>query len=586
MAEETVWVKKVNTARVDGRICSWASGFHPEKLPCRLDGGFLNGSYNVGQRIVFDDGTTWFLRLPRASSISPEHADEKVAMEVEALFLIREKTSIPVPKIHAWGLAGENQLDLGPFILMDFINGICLHDVFGGGDSRLLKEEISEANIEYVYRQMAQFMLQLFKVDFNQIGSLPTLKTRFPAPGRPLTWKGHEILRVGGVNAFGDWAHNLQSTRRYFEYINKQDWQQLLLQPNSIAGPRSARSRYAALNILKSLIPELTNTPYDRGPFKLICDDFGMANVIVRSKDDLTITGLLLDRPVNDEWDFEEGEAPKATDRYFKCLEIFLRVLEEEETRMTESGRRELTELVKWSRDTGAMWLHMLLSSGFFDNLTFPCMQLRKHKGAKWWDERMTDQGDTEEVEKFVADKLKDLAAYDEIKDKVEHYKTLMDNEEMSAEDFISTQILTQKPKTVYGNDYLANCSGVDVFNALTGKPADNTHIDYFQGYSQFHEHGLPRRLPIEEEQKIDADPQLVTKATEIRNAESDDDIKRLKRDYNILKRKIYAMMFQQFQSEWVQNQRDWTILTRGRERPDLVEETAGKQALCKLMPE
>ncbi|KAE8413581.1 hypothetical protein BDV36DRAFT_286872 [Aspergillus pseudocaelatus] len=77
-------------------------------------------------------------------------------------------------------------------------------------------------------------------------------------------------------------------------------------------------------------------------------------------------------------------------------------------------------------------------------------------------------------------------------------------------------------------------------------------------GYSQFHEHGLPRRLPIEEEQKIDADPQLVTKATEIRNAESDDDIKRLKRDYNVLKRRIYASMYQQFQSEWAQNQRDW----------------------------
>lgn len=91
----------------------------------------------------------------------------------------------------------------------------------------------------------------------------------------------------------GDWAHGLQSTRQYFEYVNNQDWQQLLLQPNSIAGPLSARSRYAALNILKSLIPELTNTTYDCGPFKLICDDFGMANVIVRSKDDLTITGVV-----------------------------------------------------------------------------------------------------------------------------------------------------------------------------------------------------------------------------------------------------------------------------------------------------
>ncbi|KAH1515606.1 hypothetical protein KXW39_000824 [Aspergillus fumigatus] len=460
MAEETVWVKKVNTARVDGRICSWASAFHPEKLPCRLDGGFLNGSYNVGQRILFDDGTTWLLRLPRASSVSPEYADEKVAMEVEALFLIREKTSIPVPKIYAWGPAEQNELGLGPFILMEFISGVCLNDVFGGGDSRLLKEEISETDIAYVYRQMARFMLQLFKIDFSCIGSLPTPKTRLAVPSRPLTWKGHEILRVGGVNVFGEWAHGFTSTRQYFEYVNNQDWRQLLLQRNSIAGPRSARSRYAGLNILKSLIPELINTNYDRGPFKIICDDFGLANVMVRSKDDLTIIGvvdiewvyagpaqlfgsapwwLLLDRPVNDEWDFEEGEAPKATDRYFKCLEIFIHVLEEEEIRMTENGSRELSELVRWSRDTGAMWLHMLLSSGFFDTLSFPYMQLRKHKGAQWWDERMDYHEHTEEVEKFVAAKLKDLAAYDEIKGKVDHLKVLMDNEEMAIEDFISS---------------------------------------------------------------------------------------------------------------------------------------------------
>lgn len=111
-------------------------------------------------------------------------------------------------------------------------------------------------------------------------------------------------------------------------------------QPNSIAGPYSARQRYASLKILESLIPELTNTTYDQGPFELICDDMGPANSMVRSKDDLTITGvidlewvyagpaqlfasvpwwLLLDRPVNDEWDFDEDCEPlKATDRYFK----------------------------------------------------------------------------------------------------------------------------------------------------------------------------------------------------------------------------------------------------------------------------
>lgn len=202
-AEEADWVNKVNMARADGRICNWARGYHPQKLPCQLVGGFLNGSYNLGQKLAFDDGTIWFLRLPRVSSISPEYADEKVAMEVEALHLVLEKTSIPVPEVYAWGLARENQLGLGPFILMEFINGVCLNDVFGGKDSRLLKEETPDADVEYVYKQMAQFMLQLFKIDFDQIGSLPTPKTKYAVPSRPLTWKAHEILRVGGVNTLG-----------------------------------------------------------------------------------------------------------------------------------------------------------------------------------------------------------------------------------------------------------------------------------------------------------------------------------------------------------------------------------------------
>ncbi|PIG79058.1 hypothetical protein AARAC_008064 [Aspergillus arachidicola] len=168
--------------------------------------------------------------------------------------------------------------------------------------------------------------------------------------------------------------------------------------------PRSARSRYASLKILESPILELVNTTYYRGPFKLIYDDFGLGNVIVRSKDDLTITGVvdmkwvyagpaqlfgsapwwpLMDRPVNEEWDFEEKDAPDATDRYFKYLEIFIWVLSDEEDKMTGNGRKELTELVKWSKDSGAMWLRMLLSSGFFDTPTFPCMQLQKFNGTE-----------------------------------------------------------------------------------------------------------------------------------------------------------------------------------------------------------
>lgn len=202
-AEEAIWIAKVNEARLSGHLCSWMSTFHSEQLDCYLDGGFLNGSYNLCQKFIFNDGTTWLLRLPRVSSICHRYADEKVIMEVEALDIIRRRTTIPVPGVNAWGRAEHNPLGLGPFLIMDFIHGISLTRLLTAPDSRLLKEDISDDHIEFLYRQMAGFMLQIFKIDFDHIGSLPTLRTGASVPVRPLTWKVHDILHAGGVDTFG-----------------------------------------------------------------------------------------------------------------------------------------------------------------------------------------------------------------------------------------------------------------------------------------------------------------------------------------------------------------------------------------------
>lgn len=201
--EEGIWVDKINEARTNGGLCAWLTTLLPGQASCRLDGGFLNGSYNLCQKLVSNNGTALLLRFPRISSVSSNYADEKVAMEVEALDLIRKKTTIPIPEVHAWGLAEANPLGLGPFILMEFIDGVCLKELFLGEESRLLKEEISDCNVESIYRQMANFMLQLFNIDFPHIGSLPTPTTGFSVPIRPLTWKAHDIIQNGGVNTFG-----------------------------------------------------------------------------------------------------------------------------------------------------------------------------------------------------------------------------------------------------------------------------------------------------------------------------------------------------------------------------------------------
>ncbi|KAK7417666.1 hypothetical protein QQZ08_011552 [Neonectria magnoliae] len=408
--QQSAWVDRVNAARVDGRICHWVSTLHPDRLPCQLDGGFLHGAYNVCQKFIFNDGTTQILRFPRVGAICDKYADEKIAMEVEVLSLIRERTSIPVPAICSWGLAANNPLGLGAFILMEFIKGVSanhfLRDPKAAVHTRLTREDISEVDVEVLFRQIARFQLQLFELDFDQIGSLPTPKTSFSAPIRPLTWKVHDITQTGGVNTFGDRAKGFPTTTEYFQYILGQDWEQLIRQPNSVTGPYNAEMRYTSFKVLQSLAPRMVNGRYNRGPFKLICDDLGLANLILKSEDDLTVVGvvdlewsyigpaqlsasapwwLLQDRPINQEWDCDDNQPPDVAARYFKYLEIYKRVLEEEESKRLGHEKKEVSKLVKWSEDSGAMWFHMLLSCGFNDTYSFPFTQLRQHIGVDKW---------------------------------------------------------------------------------------------------------------------------------------------------------------------------------------------------------
>jgi len=219
------------------------------------------------------------------------------------------------------------------------------------------------------------------------------------------------------------------------------------------------KSKFTAFKVLKSLINDLVNAKYDRCKFKLICDDLGLANLIVRGSEDLTVIGvvdlewsyigpaqlfgsapwwLLQDRPVNSAWDCNDDEPPKIATRYFKYLEIFIRVLEEEEAKIPRHKEGELSSLVKWSQASGAMWLHILLLSGFNDHRNFPFTQLRRHLGATEWAKREKEFDNTEELEAFAARKVSNLDDYDEALEKMEEDKALVDSEQMTKDEFIA----------------------------------------------------------------------------------------------------------------------------------------------------
>jgi hypothetical protein len=129
----------------------------------------------------------------------------------------------------------------------------------------------------------------------------------------------------------------------------------------------------------------------------------------------------------------------------------------------------------------------------------------------------------------------------------------------------------------------------VDTVNSLLGNKPDTTLADYFQGFSQFHERGLPCELPAERLTELKCDPVLIEIDREIEVAKAygtAEEIQNLERKRKNERRKIYAAELRNFQTEWVQERQEWKILTRGKLSPDVTERTTEKQALCNVMPE
>ena len=145
----------------------------------------------------------WMMRFPIPGAVM--HRDTKVRHEVAVMEYLYKKTSIPVPKIVAWGTEEENIFpSVGPFIIMENVEGRPLYDVLRGvpidevfrkrtadefleelaqkaankeGDNELLSPDVDDNTLAKIYRQMANVYLELAEHDFDMIGSLSRTST-------------------------------------------------------------------------------------------------------------------------------------------------------------------------------------------------------------------------------------------------------------------------------------------------------------------------------------------------------------------------------------------------------------------------
>jgi hypothetical protein len=114
-------------------------------------------------------------------------------------------------------------------------------------------------------------------------------------------------------------------------------------------------------------------------------------------------------------------------------------------------------------------------------------------------------------------------------------------------------------------------------------------HIEYFQGYGQFREVGLPQELPAELEEAILQREELTSLRAHIARCgkgESTEDVNFYKNEYRKTLTSIRQSELHRYQTQWVRERRDQRILSRGKNPHESLQSDACTRALTLIMPE
>ncbi|OAR00278.1 hypothetical protein LLEC1_06100 [Akanthomyces lecanii] len=396
--------------------------------------GFLKGSFNFSFRFKFSDGgPDAIIRFPKPGHIAMALRDEKVANEVRVMEYLSQSTTIPIPHVHSWGFTSESPQQFGPFIVMDFIEGALLSTVLKQptkSDQEVMAwhPSIDNAILDKIYRQIADYLLQLSQLKFPRIGAITKDDDTWSITKRPLTYNMNELATVAGC------SHDLFPTSTfdrasdYLKSVAREHLVHLRTQRNLADDAEIARARFIARHRFAQLVPKYYID--DAGPFIPYCDDLRPANVLV-DPDTFQITAvldfeftnvmpaqftydppwwLLLSGP--EAW-LDRGAVEEFQDLYKPRMEQFLRALEQFEGTSVQRGQRPaeppLSARMRESWSSGRFWFDLAARKSFeLDAIYWAVL----HDGGSGIE--LLDEDARAEMEPFVENKMKQLKAYKE----------------------------------------------------------------------------------------------------------------------------------------------------------------------------
>lgn len=348
---------------------------------------------------------------------------------------VAQKTTIPVPRVISWGSTKESPQQLGPFIIMDYVDGTRLSTLLkqptqNDEDDVVLNPDIDNTTLDTVYNQIADYMVQLAALDFRSIEAIsegPTSNT-WSVTGRPLTYNMNELATVSGYPIHKFSTTQFLSVTAYFQNLASEHLVHLRTQRNLADNLEDAQKRFIARHRFEQLIPQYCME--DAGPFKLFCDDLQPSNMLVDPKT-LRITAVLDFEFTNtmpaqfaydlpwwllllgpDMW-LERRTMEEFSASYELRMEQFLRALERVEARLASEGRQSdgpyLSAQMRESWGTKRFWFNYGIRKSFdVDAIYWAAL----HTGSAGVDS--LDDESRAEMESIMQMKMEQLKAYKE----------------------------------------------------------------------------------------------------------------------------------------------------------------------------
>lgn len=225
------------------------------------------GGLNALFRMKYTDGSSVIIPFTKpGSSMFPL---EKIEQEVATMRFIQENTTIPVPFVHHWGAQYESPLDIGAFIIMEYMNHEmdmtdALNITGRSSDKRpILNPHIDKTILETIFRQAAKLLLQLSKLEFPRIGALEeTEPWSWEVTQRPLSLPMNELVRVGTLPQDKLPNKTFDSSSSYLESLATLHVDHLDAQRNDAVDSESdCQHKYVARQLFQKLAREKSSSP-------------------------------------------------------------------------------------------------------------------------------------------------------------------------------------------------------------------------------------------------------------------------------------------------------------------------------------